>query len=1291
MESSALPPVGDLLGRSVIYEEYKGDYARARRAAEDELSAARRQEDPVVLADALLARGLVHLLQGEFAAALTCFEEMDRVGADDPARRIQAILCGKLATYQRYLATPDGGGTSSVEVGARWDGLAYAQAQERRRAEFLSLISDPDALPKPVPEYHVPEYRVAADLVTLRSLPSGLRLPPPTDGPDPLDTALQAYRELRRRAEAEGVVPGLLAQADLVAASLYRARGEGERAREFLAQASDIYSRAGDRAGVGVCHMTRGDWLAAPYSAPEVWNQAMREDGKLGFLPGAGPPGPPGPGREDLAAARAAYAQAGELFLAAGAPRGLAALRLRDGYLAAVEGDYGRAGEHAGEARRTFEEAGDCLGAWVARAHQALSGVGVGGRPDDSATGRAVGAWGREGGSFSFALGLGFLFLQVGWRWLLAQGDFERALACCRLAEDVFRALGATHTLAICLEGQGRAWELLGEHSAALAAHENAWGLHTEVLQTQPALAAAAWARAVLLGSDITGAHLSREDPVGMEGAAARLQALLGHPLAPAGPEGKEAEVRDTLRQHAADEIAMVGVMAPLQRARSAQRAGEGEEAQRQFGLAVAAARRAGPDRRDFLEATVLGYWERYPEAAEAFQRHLAFQRSGQGIEGRMADFFRWGGMEEYFTALRRQTHLEQAAAFFTRVKAYSTAKTYWDALEEMKGPEWWLGQERPWRALANRGETYEGLGQLGQAQASYDRAIALLEARRDLLRRDEWKTAFDDEGGAPAVYFLAAQTAFGLREEALRLGDNAQAVAHTARVFDYAERGKARALLDLMAAGAALGRATRSESQAMSAWRRLNARLAAHRGLLARARGEPTPAPGQVAYLNQQVAADEAELGRAEAELAATNPEFYQAISPRAQVLSLDAAAASLPPDTALLQYYFRSDDLLVWALTRRQGVVHMHRARLDVRALNRDIRAFHRACEGRGPCAELGAQLAEALLGPVAAALEANPHLLVVPHGAAHLLPFHALPWAGRPLVVTHTLSYLPSASALQFLAPAGAGVLPDRLLAVGNPADMAFRPPAGGDPVPLPPLPAAEVEAAVVAGLFPQGKALLGGQASVPEVLPRLGEYPLLHFATHGHLSEEAPLLSSILLAGGEGLSLYELMGQRLQADLVVLSACDTGRGQATGGDDVLGLTRGLLGTGARAAVVSLWSVNDLSTSLLMSAFYHRLRDGPAVALQAAQNYLRGLSPDAIREELAQLKGRLEAGGDRALGRHFERPRHARPAALPETADYSHASYWAPFIFIGRPPAVADSSSGPAPSRVRPALSH
>jgi CHAT domain-containing protein len=295
---------------------------------------------------------------------------------------------------------------------------------------------------------------------------------------------------------------------------------------------------------------------------------------------------------------------------------------------------------------------------------------------------------------------------------------------------------------------------------------------------------------------------------------------------------------------------------------------------------------------------------------------------------------------------------------------------------------------------------------------------------------------------------------------------------------------------------------------------------------------------------------------------------------------------------------------------------------------------------------------------LAPLAATIERAERLIVVPYGAAHLLPFHVLPWSeGEPLAASHTVSYLPSASVLQFARPAERGEPPERLLAVGDPDDMSYASPLGGHKEGARSLPSARTEAEYVASLFPQGEALIGAQATEAAVRERLAVYPILHFATHGRLSEEAPMLSSILLAHGSELSLYELMGLRLSADLVVLSACRTAVGETTGGDDVLGLTRGLLGAGARAAVVSLWPVEDISTSLLMGEFYRQIQaeGAPAAALRAAQAHLRQLTPDQIKKEVAKLR---DAGYREAR----------RRGALSPPKDYSHPHYWAPFILVG-----------------------
>ena len=129
------------------------------------------------------------------------------------------------------------------------------------------------------------------------------------------------------------------------------------------------------------------------------------------------------------------------------------------------------------------------------------------------------------------------------------------------------------------------------------------------------------------------------------------------------------------------------------------------------------------------------------------------------------------------------------------------------------------------------------------------------------------------------------------------------------------------------------------------------------------------------------------------------------------------------------------------------------------------------------------------------------------------------------------------------------------------------------------------------------------------------PALGQYRYLHFATHGYLDSERPGLSALLLSmidengnRQDGfLRANEVYNLKLSADLVVLSACQTGLGKEIKGEGLVGLTRGFMYAGAPRIVVSLWSVNDRATADLMTAFYRKmLRQGarPAAALRAAQ---------------------------------------------------------------------------------------
>jgi CHAT domain-containing protein len=221
-----------------------------------------------------------------------------------------------------------------------------------------------------------------------------------------------------------------------------------------------------------------------------------------------------------------------------------------------------------------------------------------------------------------------------------------------------------------------------------------------------------------------------------------------------------------------------------------------------------------------------------------------------------------------------------------------------------------------------------------------------------------------------------------------------------------------------------------------------------------------------------------------------------------------------------------------------------------------------------------------------------------VIVPHGILHYLPFAALRSpAGRWLVEDFALSTLPSASVLRYLVDKGAGASA-RALVVGNP-----------DLGPALALPWAEREARMVGQHERESTVLVRADATEAQVKTLLATVGLVHLATHGELSEADPLSSAILLVPGGGedgrLEVREVFGLDLHARLVVLSACETGLGQLSRGDELVGLQRAFLYAGTPAVVTTLWKVDDRASFELIRAFYDRLdAGGPVVALRQAQ---------------------------------------------------------------------------------------
>jgi CHAT domain-containing protein len=233
--------------------------------------------------------------------------------------------------------------------------------------------------------------------------------------------------------------------------------------------------------------------------------------------------------------------------------------------------------------------------------------------------------------------------------------------------------------------------------------------------------------------------------------------------------------------------------------------------------------------------------------------------------------------------------------------------------------------------------------------------------------------------------------------------------------------------------------------------------------------------------------------------------------------------------------------------------------------------------------------------LIEPVQAEMEGLDSLVIVPHGPLHTLPFQALRLGGRYLIEQFSLSVDPSAAVFKYCQE--------------KPAQRQGRQPFSGKAllagVPDEQAACVTEEIEGLAKIFDETQVLLGEQARLNNFRQTASSSGLIHLAAHGIFRPEAPLLSSIHLFDG-WLAVQDIYNLDLHAELVTLSACETGLGYDAGGDDLVGLVRGFLHAGARSLVVSLWMVEDESMARLMKSFYSfwLAGDSKAKALQKSQ---------------------------------------------------------------------------------------
>ena len=479
------------------------------------------------------------------------------------------------------------------------------------------------------------------------------------------------------------------------------------------------------------------------------------------------------------------------------------------------------------------------------------------------------------------------------------------------------------------------------------------------------------------------------------------------------------------------------------------------------------------------------------------------------------------------------------------------------------------------WLILYDRGLIAHAEGRLDEAIDLYRKAVDVVEQQRSTINTETNKIGF--VGNKQAVYAQLIRAAIETKKPEL--------------AYDYAERARARALVDLLAE-----RQSFVAPKSASAGVNVKALLANYRdaGLEALIQRPVDMAQeGESRQRNLVVAAATA--------LQAAAPELASLVS--VQTPSPKEILKGIPAGETIVEYYFAGQDLYAFVL--RDGNVNV--VRLDPAGLDAKIRDFRKHLQARGPAVEdLARSLYTQLIQPIEENIDTD-QVLFIPNGILHYLPFTALHDGKDYLVAKRSLRYLPSASVMRFLRPVHS-VLLKSMLILGNPdlGDSRFD------------LPNAETEAKDIAALIPESQLLVRGKASKFAFKQFAQNFNYLHIASHGEFNGDAPLKSRLLLSKDSAedgdLTAGDIYDLKLDANLVTMSACETGLGHVANGDDIIGLTRALLYAGSSNVVASLWQVDDLATSRLMTAFYQNLMKGESVrlALRHAQLSVKASMP-------------------------------------------------------------------------------
>jgi CHAT domain-containing protein/Tfp pilus assembly protein PilF len=667
------------------------------------------------------------------------------------------------------------------------------------------------------------------------------------------------------------------------------------------------------------------------------------------------------------------------------------------------------------------------------------------------------------------------------------------------------------------------------------------------------------------------------------------------------------------------------------------QRLGRYKEARRYFGQALALARQVGSRE---VEVSSLDN--------QAFLA-LRLQEPAQALK-----------LARQALPLSQGSRAREAFTQFALGSAYCDLKRWPEARQELAAARELYRQRGD---VLKEADAILALTRVEHRSGNLDAALARIRSAIDLVESARSRVVSHD---LRASFSAARQDFYEVQIDILMALQDQGRDGFAAAALQASERARARILLEVLTE---TDLRTGADSALIERERSLRDEINTRESQRIQLLREENPDPAGLTVARRRI--DEAleELQQVEASLRESSPHYADLTQPQ-PLTAAEIQAQVLDGRALLLEYALGAQRSFLWAvgpdkvetfrLSGREAIERVARQYYElltarnhpqsgetVAARKERIAAADREAE------RVGRELSRMILSPVEKRLGDRP-LLVITEGALQYIPFSALPLpsSGAPLASRHEVVSLPSATALAALrrelrerkpAPRELAIFADPVFQQsdsrlhptgGRPAKpqpaadesprlrSAPEPRAGGesgiDVSRLRRLPLSEKEAETIAALLPPDQVFKAlGLAATKAAVTRgdMDGYRKLHFATHGLLDSRHPELSGVALSQYDSrgqfqdgvLRLNDIYNLRLDADLVVLSACRTALGKEVRGEGLIGLTRGFMYAGAARVLASLWSVEDRATAELMGSFYRgMLREGlsPAAALRKAQ---------------------------------------------------------------------------------------